>query len=133
VVIHDLNVCWSSLGPSKANAPLIIDANAVLAVAVAFQFFQAIAWRRPQEFESFRCIELRQLSSGHFRDRAESLGASRFKEFLGLLATEALDHGRQFITLSVKRQALNTWRGAENLVPFLSPELVDFRQEDWEG
>jgi hypothetical protein len=92
VVIHDLNVCWSSLGPSKANAPLIIDANTVLAGAVAFQFFQAIARRGPQEFESFRCIELRQLSSGDFRDRAESPGASRFKEFLSLLATEAFDH-----------------------------------------
>jgi hypothetical protein len=126
VVIHDLNACGSSLGPSKANAPLIIDANAVLAVAVAFQFFQAIAWRGPQEFESFRCIELRQLSSGYFRDRAESLGASRFKEFLSLLATEAFDHGRHFITLTVKRQALNTWRGQENLVPFCPLDLVDF-------
>jgi hypothetical protein len=62
VVIHDLNVCWPSLGPSKAKAPLIVDANTVLAVAVAFQFFQAIAWRGPQEFESFRCIELRKLT-----------------------------------------------------------------------
>jgi hypothetical protein len=85
VVIHDLNVCGSSLGPSKANAPLIINANAVLAVAVAFQVFQALARRAPQEFASFRCIELRQLASGDFRDRAESLGASRFKEFLSPL------------------------------------------------
>jgi hypothetical protein len=90
VVVHDLNVCRSGLGPSKANAPLIVDANAVLAVAVAFQLFQAIAWRGPQELESFRCIELRQLSGGDFRDRAEPLGAPRFKESLGLLATEAL-------------------------------------------
>jgi hypothetical protein len=60
--MHDLNVCWSSLGPAKANAPLIIDANTVLAVAVAFQFFQAIAWRGPQEFEisaASSCASLR--------------------------------------------------------------------------
>jgi hypothetical protein len=66
VVIHDLNACGSSLGPSKANAPLIIDANAVLAVAVAFQFSQAIAWRGPQEFESFRCIEFASLRVATF-------------------------------------------------------------------
>jgi hypothetical protein len=129
VVIHDLNVCWSSLGPSKANTPLIIDANTVLAGAVAFQFFQTIAGRGPQEFESFRCIELGHLSSGDFRDRAESLRASSFKEFLSLLANEALDHGRQSITLFVKRQALSDCRGQENLVPFCPLDLVDFWHE----
>jgi hypothetical protein len=41
VVIHDLNVCRSSLGPSKANAPLIIDANAVLAVADTLHHMRA--------------------------------------------------------------------------------------------
>jgi hypothetical protein len=101
----------------------------MLAGAVAFQFFQAIARRGPQEFERFRCIELRQLAGGDFRDRAESLRASRFKEFLSLLAAEALDHDRQSITLSVKRQALNDRGDKKILSPFGPLDLVDFWQE----
>jgi hypothetical protein len=43
VAINDLDICWSGTGPSEANAPLIVDAHAVLSLAAAFQLRQAIA------------------------------------------------------------------------------------------
>jgi hypothetical protein len=45
VVVDDLHVGWARLGPLEANAPLIIDANAVLTFTVTGQCFKAIARR----------------------------------------------------------------------------------------
>ncbi len=48
VVIHYLYVFSACFRPAKADAPLIIDANAVLSEAIALQSFKAIAGRHPQ-------------------------------------------------------------------------------------
>jgi len=44
MVIHNLNVVGISTTPYKADAPLIVDANAVLSFSVTFERFQSIAW-----------------------------------------------------------------------------------------
>jgi len=46
-LIHYFNISSTYSCPSKTNAPLIIDADAVLPVAVALQYFDAIARRHP--------------------------------------------------------------------------------------
>jgi hypothetical protein len=48
VVINDLNIyrAGRSLRPFKAYPPLVIDADAVLAFAIAFQPFKAVAGQR---------------------------------------------------------------------------------------
>src|SRR5579863_4938620 len=45
VMVNDLDVLGSRRCPAKADAPLIVDANAVLALPVAFQCFKPIAGR----------------------------------------------------------------------------------------
>ena len=47
MVIDKFDVVRSVL-PAKADSPVVVDANAVLAGAIAGQLFQAVAWRRPQ-------------------------------------------------------------------------------------
>ena len=54
VVIHYLYVFSARFRPAKADAPLIIDANAVLPEAVAPQCFKAIARRHPQVIQITR-------------------------------------------------------------------------------
>lgn len=44
MVVHDFNISWAVVGPSEADAELIIDPDAVLAFAVALQGFQPVAW-----------------------------------------------------------------------------------------
>jgi hypothetical protein len=45
VVIHDLNVMRIAVAPGEADAPLVIDPNAVGPRAVAFQQFKLVSGR----------------------------------------------------------------------------------------
>lgn len=80
MIVDNLNVLRSSIGPTKANAPLVIDADAMLTTAIPLEVLQTIARWGSQELESLCRIELDQLACGDFDDRAEPFRASRFKE-----------------------------------------------------
>ena len=59
VVINNLNaVGVTAFQPHKTHTPLVINAYAVLATAVAFQCFQHIARRQAQEIQRCRGIQL---------------------------------------------------------------------------
>lgn len=47
MVIHDLNVEWPRLllGPFEADAPLHVDADAVLTLAISNELFETITWK----------------------------------------------------------------------------------------
>ena len=47
MIINNLNIDWSrrSLRPLEANPPLIINADAILALTVVFERFEAVAWQ----------------------------------------------------------------------------------------
>jgi hypothetical protein len=47
VVIDNFNVGGMDIDPHKANSPLCIDANAMLALPVAFEGFKLVAWWQP--------------------------------------------------------------------------------------
>jgi len=44
VVINDLYVIDVALAPFKTYAPLVVDANTVLALTVAEQLFKVVGW-----------------------------------------------------------------------------------------
>jgi hypothetical protein len=54
VIVNDFDVLGSLWGPAEADAPLIVDANAELALALAFQGFKPIARWRAQELQRCR-------------------------------------------------------------------------------
>ena len=58
VVIDDFNVVDTIGFPYKTDAPLIIDANAVLAAPITGQCFQSITRRRPHCIQSHSSIKL---------------------------------------------------------------------------
>jgi hypothetical protein len=45
MVIYDLDILSISLGPSEADTPLVVDANAHLPCSIPFQGFKSIAGR----------------------------------------------------------------------------------------
>ncbi len=49
MVVHYFHVFSACLRPTKTDAPLIIDADAVLTDPLAPEFFQAIAGRHPHK------------------------------------------------------------------------------------
>ena len=64
MVVHNLYVVRVFAGPAEADAPLVVDANAVLATAPAFESFQAVAGREAHDVEQVSGIELEELTAG---------------------------------------------------------------------
>lgn len=62
VVIGDFYVVRVLIFPTKADAEPVIDADAVLAGAIAFQHFKAVARRKPQFFERYSSFELSEFA-----------------------------------------------------------------------
>jgi len=58
VVVHNFDLMRAIVFPDKANAALIIHADAVLAFAVALQRFELIAGWNSQAREICRRVEL---------------------------------------------------------------------------
>ncbi len=79
--------------PDKANPPLIVDADTVLARAAAAQGFQPIARRRGKVRQAFGGMQLPQLA---LRDALHVLGQAARKPAmekpLGIPVSEGTDH-----------------------------------------
>jgi hypothetical protein len=61
MIINYLYFAGFSRSPDKADPPLVIDANAVLAGTVAGELFQAIPRRRDQVSQIICIVEIEQL------------------------------------------------------------------------
>jgi hypothetical protein len=72
VVIDDLHIFRAYIGPSKANTPLIVDSNAVLARTLALECLQAITRRNIQVTQPARDFKLPQFAPRHFSDTNEA-------------------------------------------------------------
>ena len=59
MIVNDFNVAWTvgAFRPTKAYAPLLIDADAELVSAIAPQVFQMIARKAAQIGEACRCFQ----------------------------------------------------------------------------
>jgi hypothetical protein len=62
VVIDDLNVVGVAPLPTKADAPLVIDPDTVLASSIALQQLQTVSRRDPQVLEGLGSMEHPKLS-----------------------------------------------------------------------
>ena len=66
MVIHDFNLAWPRLTiwPLEADAPLLVDADEILTLAVASERFQPIASQATQRPEGNCCVQYRQPLDG---------------------------------------------------------------------
>jgi len=58
MIIRDFNVIGVSVSPIETNSPLVVDANTVLPLAIAFEFVKAIARRGAQIVEIDRTLNM---------------------------------------------------------------------------
>ncbi len=65
VVVDNRYVVRCTVLPSKADAPLLVDANTVFTGAIAFQELEAIARRCTQIAQRGRGVQLDELSQHH--------------------------------------------------------------------
>ena len=112
VVVDDFDVARALVGPTKAQAELAVDPDAVLPGPVTPQQLQAVARWGGEERQRLGCVQLRELARGDAQDPAKPLRGSGFEERPCLWATKALDQGKP-ITRGVKDQ----WRGSRRAGP----------------
>ena len=67
MIIHDLDGIRPRRRPAEADAPLVVDADAVLPFPIPFQCFQTIATRDAQVFETSGGIHLIELARSQGR------------------------------------------------------------------
>jgi hypothetical protein len=65
MVINNFNLVGAEFGPHKANAILVIDADAVLTFSVTRQGFQSVVWRDSQFAKGGNRINLIEFSGGN--------------------------------------------------------------------
>ena len=93
MIIDDLNVRGVTVTPPETDPPLLVDPDAVLAFAIAFQSLELIrAWNQKVLQISSR-IKLLQLHQRPLLNVARKpLGVLATPDSLSLLATKGLDH-----------------------------------------
>jgi hypothetical protein len=93
VIVRDLDVVGVSFAPDEADAPLIVDPDAVLTRPISPKSFQTIARRHFKILERGRRIQDPQLSKTHSRHiRTEPPDRMPLEEPSGILVSKALDH-----------------------------------------
>ena len=97
MIVRDLDPLGSRLGPSKTDAVLVVDPNAVLPFALFLEAFEAVVRRRPQVLKPLCLVELVKFAAcrGPDRDWARPpsrLGVGTIKNIAGPLRGERADH-----------------------------------------
>ena len=96
MIIHDLDLVRTPVAPEEANAPLAVDANAVLPLAISTQHMKLVPTLRFQIIETIRSVERHQLQPNsllHIRMQAAHRDA--FVDRRGTLVREAFYHGSE--------------------------------------
>ena len=105
MIINDFHVVGVSFCPFKADAPLIVNADAVLSFAVASQSFQSVGRRDAQIIQILCVIEHTQFPQGSLLDVRWKLARPLAQvDFVSLFVFEGFDHSRDCITPRAKRQ-----------------------------
>jgi len=93
VVVGDLDGVGVAAVPAEADAPLVVDADAVLAGAVSGESLEAVAGWDAEVGERLGGVEDEELAEGAALEvgRPSPAGAP-LEELLGVTVPEALDH-----------------------------------------
>jgi hypothetical protein len=62
VVVNDFGVFGSGVGPSKADPPLLVNADAVVAGPITFEFLEPIARWHPEISDYISSIQNQKLA-----------------------------------------------------------------------
>ena len=101
MVIDDLHTVGVTSHPAKADAPLVIDPDAVLALAITLERLKPIGWRNPQIVQGGGVVEHAQFATRHGLDIGrQPPGWRSVPDLFRFLVGEVPDHAAT-ITLLV--------------------------------
>ncbi len=113
MVVDDLGVPRRAGVPDEADAPSVVDTNAVLAPAIAPQSLQSIAGRRAQVVEPAGRIKHQKLQPRALLDRRrQAANGMACENGSGMLVGEAPDHGPNVTNVDTFSQAVELGLGA---------------------
>jgi hypothetical protein len=92
MVVNDFDFVRMSSAPYEADAPLIVDTNAVLSLSIPFQALEAVSWQRGQRSDLRSGIEDVQFAKRRAFDCLEPACTLPVREALGIRAAEGPDH-----------------------------------------
>jgi hypothetical protein len=95
--------------PDKTNAPPVINAYTVLALALAFKRLQAVTRRNQQIIQAGRRFQYVKPAHGYPGNSGEAAAVASIKKFLCILATPSLNHSHIVLLFAyyVKRKIAN--------------------------
>lgn len=102
MIVDDLYLVGIAVLPDEAKSPLIVDPDAVLALAVTPERLESVAGRYGQIAEFGGTVQEKELAPSNTLEGSKSGDILVFEQRLCLLAPERLDH-----LLSVQRQTLH--------------------------
>jgi hypothetical protein len=92
MVINNLDRMSAAILPDEADAPLIVDSDAVLTSPVSFQTLKSVARGNIQTVQRDSGVEQLQLDPRRLRDGFEPLHADVVEELFSIFAAETDDH-----------------------------------------
>jgi hypothetical protein len=97
VVVDDLDFVCVSIRPSEADPPLVVDPDAVLSSAIAFEGLEPISWRRHQVAERLSAVQIEQFAARRALNRSKAGNRSIVEQGLGIARPEGLYHPRRVL------------------------------------
>jgi hypothetical protein len=98
MIINNFHIKGVVALPNEADAPLLVDPDAVLPLPVVMQSFKMVGGRDTQGFKDAGGMKHLQLDCRRALDSLGQLGGkSPIEEPFGLLALEGLDHDSMII------------------------------------
>lgn len=93
MVVHELNVLRTLIGPSETDAELIVHADRPLTRPILLEAVQAVSRRMFEIIEPRRRIQLEEIAPHPLEEvRRKTFGAVALKDLPSLLALPAKDH-----------------------------------------
>jgi hypothetical protein len=92
MVVDDFDMIRPSFGPDETDAPLIVDADRVLATPVSSERFQPVCRRRAQIAKIARLMKHIKLSQSLLLDSAETLHVRAHPETVCRAVAKRSDH-----------------------------------------
>jgi hypothetical protein len=94
VVIYELNILWTLIGPSEADAELVIHTDRPLPRSILFEAVQAVSRRMSQVIEPRRRVQLEEAAPHPLEEVGrKTFGAIALKDLPSFFALPAKDHG----------------------------------------
>src|SRR5581483_7376554 len=92
VVVDDLDFICLPVRPAETDPPLLVDPDAVLPLAVAFERLEPISRRRHQVAKCLSTVKIEQLAARRPLNRPEAGDWAIIEQCLGIGRPEGLDH-----------------------------------------